>query len=345
MSKKNKIALALMLLLGIGIFIYSVRGVSYRALVADIHNLHWGWIVVAFLCMGLSILCEAIVVKRLLKRQFPDFSLKDSLRIPLIEALFNGITPFSSGGQPAQLFALVQSGVDAGRATSILLMKFVVYQSMIVINFIVCLFLGFHLIADKLHVMGILLIFGFVIHLAVIIGLLLIMYWYNFTKKLTKLCLKPFKRFLAPARYERYDKMINEKIDNFYRESLTMKDNYKLLFQISLITLVQLFFYYIIPYFILLALRVDHVSLVTVMTLHVLIVMIISLFPIPGGAGGAEYSFSLIFSTFVDSGSKLVLAMLIWRIITYYFGMFGGMVALVISPRKYQRKTLATKED
>lgn len=345
MSKKNKIALELMLLLGIGIFIYSVRGVSYRALVADIHNLHWGWIVVAFLCMGLSILCEAIVVKRLLKRQFPDFSLKDSLRIPLIEALFNGITPFSSGGQPAQLFALVQSGVDAGRATSILLMKFVVYQSMIVINFIVCLFLGFHLIADKLHVMGILLIFGFVIHLAVIIGLLLIMYWYNFTKKLTKLCLKPFKRFLAPARYERYDKMINEKIDNFYRESLTMKDNYKLLFQISLITLVQLFFYYIIPYFILLALRVDHVSLVTVMTLHVLIVMIISLFPIPGGAGGAEYSFSLIFSTFVDSGSKLVLAMLIWRIITYYFGMFGGMVALVISPRKYQRKTLATKED
>lgn len=345
MSKKNKIALALMLLLGIGIFIYSVRGVSYRALVADIHNLHWGWIVVAFLCMGLSILCEAIVVKRLLKRQFPDFSLKDSLRIPLIEALFNGITPFSSGGQPAQLFALVQSGVDAGRATSILLMKFVVYQSMIVINFIVCLFLGFHLIADKLHVMGILLIFGFVIHLAVIIGLLLIMYWYNFTKKLTKLCLKPFKRFLAPARYERYDKMINEKIDNFYRESLTMKDNYKLLFQISLITLVQLFFYYIIPYFILLALRVDHVSLVTVMTLHVLIVMIISLFPIPGGAGGAEYSFSLIFSTFIDSGSKLVLAMLIWRIITYYFGMFGGMVALVISPRKYQRKTLATKED
>ncbi|MCR1902057.1 lysylphosphatidylglycerol synthase transmembrane domain-containing protein [Ligilactobacillus apodemi] len=345
MSKKNKIALALMLLLGIGIFIYSVRGVSYRALVDDIHNLHWGWIVVAFLCMGLSILCEAIVVKRLLKRQFPDFSLKDSLRIPLIEALFNGITPFSSGGQPAQLFALVQSGVDAGRATSILLMKFVVYQSMIVINFIVCLFLGFHLIADKLHVMGILLLFGFVIHLAVIIGLLLIMYWYNFTKKLTKLCLKPFKRFLAPARYERYDKMINEKIDNFYRESLTMKDNYKLLFQISLITLVQLFFYYIIPYFILLALRVDHVSLVTVMTLHVLIVMIISLFPIPGGAGGAEYSFSLIFSTFVDSGSKLVLAMLIWRIITYYFGMFGGMVALVISPRKYQRKTLATKED
>nr|WP_275066621.1 lysylphosphatidylglycerol synthase domain-containing protein [Ligilactobacillus murinus] len=74
------------------------------------------------------------------------------------------------------------------------------------------------------------------------------------------------------------------------------------------------------------------------MTLHVLIVMVISLFPIPGGAGGAEYSFSLIFSTFVNSGSKLVLAMIIWRLITYYLGMFGGMVALVIKPDKYSKQ-------
>ena len=338
MSKKNKLALLLMILIGVGIFFYSVQGISYHDLVGDIMHLNWWWIAVAVLCMALSIVCEGFVVKELLKRQFPTYSFKDSLRIPLIEALFNGITPFASGGQPAQLFALLQSGVDAGRATSILLMKFVVYQSMIVLNFIVCLFLGFHLIADKLHVMGLLLIFGFLIHLTVILGLLLIMYWYGFTKKMTNLCLRPFKRLLAPERYEKYDKLLNEKIDNFYRESLQLKANYRLLFKVSLITLIQLFFYYIIPFFILLALRVEHAELLTVMTLHVLIVMVISLFPIPGGAGGAEYSFSLIFSTFVNSGSKLVLAMIIWRIITYYLGMFGGMVALVIKPDKYSKQ-------
>ena len=102
-------------------------------------HLNWWWIAVAVLCMALSSFAR-ICGQGITKRQFPTYSFKDSLRIPLIEALFNGITPFASGGQPAQLFALLQSGVDAGRATSILLMKFVVYQSMIVSNFIVCLF-------------------------------------------------------------------------------------------------------------------------------------------------------------------------------------------------------------
>lgn len=337
MSKRNKFALALMILIGIGIFFYSIKGISYHTILRELANLRYGWLAVALICMLLSVLCEAFVVKILLKRQFPTYSLKDALRIPLIESLFNGITPFSSGGQPAQLFALLQSGVDAGRATSILLMKFVVYQSMIVLNFIVCLFLGFHLIADKLHVMGFLLIFGFLIHLAVILGLLLVMYWYDFTKKMLNLCLRPFKRFISNERYTRLETLINEKIDTFYLESLELKSNYRLLFKVSLVTLVQLFFYYIIPYFILLALHVDHASILLVMTLHVLIVMVISLFPIPGGAGGAEYSFSLIFSTFVNSGSKLVLAMIIWRVITYYLAMFGGMVALVVTPQKYNK--------
>ena len=82
-------------------------------------------------------LLRGLCSQKLLKRQFPTYSFR-FVADPLIEALFNGITPFASGGQPAQLFALLQSGVDAGRATSILLMKFVVYQSMIVLNFIVC---------------------------------------------------------------------------------------------------------------------------------------------------------------------------------------------------------------
>ena len=71
-----------------------------------------------------------------------------------------------------------------------------------------------------------------------------------------------------------------------------------------------------------------------VVSLHVLIFMVISLFPIPGGAGGAEYSFSVLFASFVNSNTKLVLAMLLWRILTYYFGMFAGVIALVIKPNK-----------
>ena len=242
----------------------------------------------------------------------------------MIELLFNGITPFSTGGQPAQLFALMQSGVDGGRATSMLLMKFVVYQSMIVVNFIVCILIGFRFIADKLHVLSMLIIFG----------LIMIMYWYNFTKKMVRVMIKPLSLFLKSERLEKIKKSVDDKIDSFYEESLRLRADWGLLIKISLLTLVQLFFYYLIPYFILLSLGVTHVNVLLVMTMHVLIVMIISLFPIPGGVGGAELSFSMVFSTFISGHGKLVLAMLLWRAVTYYLVIFAGIVALAVKPDK-----------
>jgi conserved hypothetical protein len=233
---------------------------------------------------------------------------------------------------------MLQCGVDGGLASSVLLMKFVVFQAMIVINFLVSLLIGFHFIAEKLHALSLLVLLGFVIHLAVIVGLLLVMYWYGFTKRALNLLIKPCAWFMKPQRYERLRISLNEKVDSFYQESLRMKEEYGKMAKVCLVTLCQLFFYYAIPYFIMLALGVHGMNFIMVISLHVLIFMIISLFPIPGGAGGAEYSFSVLFASFIGSGTKLVLAMILWRLLTYYFGMFAGMVALFIKPDKIKHE-------
>lgn len=327
---------AVMLVVGVLICWYSLRGVSYRELAGDIRTLKWSWVAVSVLSMGLSVVFEALVVKVLVQRHLPRYPMKDAVRVPLVELLFNGITPFSTGGQPAQLFALLQSGVDGGRATSMLLMKFVVYQTMIVVNFVFCLLTGFHYIAGRLHVLSALMVFGFLIHFAVIFGLLMVMYCYGFTKRAVNLLLRSLRFFMRDERFENLRRTADEKIDAFYAESLKLRADRRLLAEISVLTLVQLFFYYLIPYFILLALGVSHVNALTVMTMHVLIVMIISLFPVPGGAGGAELSFSVVFSSFVGSHGKLVLAMLLWRFVTYYLVIFAGISALSVRPAKIE---------
>ena len=162
----------------------------------------------------------------------------------------------------------------------------------------------------------------------------MVMYWYSFTKRVTNLVLLPVRWFGGESRYQRLGRKLNQKIDTFYQESVKMKREYNKLGKVAVVTLLQLLAYYIIPYFILLALGVTGINLVMVMSLHVLIFMIISLFPIPGGTGGAEYSFSVLFLSFVHSQSKLVLAMFLWRLLTYYFGIFAGMIALMIKPDK-----------
>ncbi len=338
MSRKNWLALVAMLLIGGGIVAYSLRTVNLRLLIQDFFTLNWWWMLVALACICLYLILEGVVVKIFMNNRHADFTWKDALRLPPIEQLFNGITPFSTGGQPAQLVAMLQCGVDGGLASSVLLMKFVVFQAMIVINFLVSLLIGFHFIAEKLHALSLLVLLGFVIHLAVIVGLLLVMYWYGFTKRALNLLIKPCAWFMRPQRYERLRISLNEKVDSFYQESLRMKEEYGKMAKVCLVTLCQLFFYYAIPYFIMLALGVHGMNFIMVISLHVLIFMIISLFPIPGGAGGAEYSFSVLFASFIGSGTKLVLAMILWRLLTYYFGMFAGMVALFIKPDKIKHE-------
>lgn len=338
MSRKNWLALVAMLLIGGGIVAYSLRTVNLRLLVQDFFTLNWWWMLVALACICLYLILEGVVVKIFMNNRHADFTWKDAMRLPPIEQLFNGITPFSTGGQPAQLVAMLQCGVDGGLASSVLLMKFVVFQAMIVINFLISLLIGFHFIAEKLHALSLLVLLGVVIHLAVIVGLLLVMYWYGFTKRALNLLIKPCAWFMKPQRYERLRISLNEKVDSFYQESLRMKEEYGKMAKVCLVTLCQLFFYYAIPYFIMLALGVHGMNFIMVISLHVLIFMIISLFPIPGGAGGAEYSFSVLFASFIGSGTKLVLAMILWRLLTYYFGMFAGMVALFIKPDKIKHE-------
>lgn len=337
MSKRNKIVLIFMLILGIGIFGFSLRNINLNHLLHDIVHIHVQWLLVAIGCMLLYFGIEAVITRMFVVSNGDRFSFRDAIRIPLIEQLFNGITPFSSGGQPAQLVALMQSGVEAGRASSVLLMKFVVFQAMIVINFMFSLLIGFDYIAAKMSYLSLFVVFGFLIHFAVIIGLLLVMYWHGFTKKLISWIMIPVGWFVKEDRYAKWKVSLDEKVDTFYLESVRIKSQWKLLIKIFIMTFFQLLFYYLVPYYIMLSLGYTGINVIMVTSLHVLIVMVISIFPIPGGSGGAEYSFDVLFSSFIHSNSKLVLAMLIWRLLTYYFGMFGGMLALVTKPDKLNR--------
>ncbi|MDR3241596.1 MAG: flippase-like domain-containing protein [Lactobacillaceae bacterium] len=333
MTRKNSIVFILMMLLGGGIFYLSIRHVNSRQFFHSLIHANWWWLIVAMLAMVIYLLMEAVVVKIFVDTEHEKISWFNAIRVPLVEQLGNGITPFATGGQPMQMIALSQAGIDLGRSGSILLMKFVVYQGMIVINFVMALVIGFHYISDKLHEMALLVLLGFLIHFAVIITLLLVMYWPAFTDRLITIILLPVKLF-SPKKHAKWLKNTQAKIVSFHEESRRMSRNWVALLKAILATFVQLSFYYAIPYFILLAFGQDHVNFIFVMSLHILIVMVISLFPIPGGAGGAEASFSMLFASFLPNASTLVLAMLIWRLITYYFGMFAGILAFNIRARR-----------
>lgn len=221
MTRKNKLAVFIMVLIGAGIFIYEARDLNGAKLIHELLSLDLKWLLVAFLLMFGSWIVETFVVQIFIKNGSDELDFKTAFRVPLVEQLFNAITPMASGGQPAQLFALMQSGVEAGRASSVLLMKFVVYQFMVLINFVLTLLIGFDQVSRHFGALAIFIVFGFVIHVIVIVGLLMVMYYYKFTKKLVRIIMIPVGWFVKPEKKMAMQLDLDHKIDTFTPRACT----------------------------------------------------------------------------------------------------------------------------
>lgn len=334
MNKKNSISLVVVFLLGFLVIWNELRQVNLNEFLLEVTKVNWYWIGVAILLMLVHWGIEAKITQTFLKKTNPKYSMKNAYRIPLIQHLFNAITPFSTGGQPAQIVALGTSGVDYGVAASVSLMKFVVYQVWVVINFVVCLVFGFQWVSTNFHKLSYLIVLGFIVHFIVVFCLLLVMFWHSLAQKIVTGTFNLLRKIKLGRRLVKYEPTVMEKLENFYEQSHAMKQAPKLMAKTSLLTILQLIVYYVVPYFVLLALHIEDVNVFKVIVFHAFIIMIISLFPIPGGTGGAEYSFSLLFGTFVSVPGKLVLAIFLWRIVTYYLGIVLGLVALMVKPTK-----------
>ncbi|MGQ2226348.1 lysylphosphatidylglycerol synthase transmembrane domain-containing protein [Fructobacillus fructosus] len=341
MSRRNQLS-ALVVLLTTGLVIYYlVNELSGRGkqLEAALKVLDWRFLLIAFSMMILSLILEAFATHALLSKQDrSDTSFGTLMRVPLMNQLGVGLTPFATGGQPAQLYGLTRGNIPASRALSVILMKFLVYQVVVVLFFIVGYFAADHFIYENVNpAFATFTPFAIAIHAVVIIGILLVMFWPTLSLKVVDMGAKLVSGFYKGDSISTFKKRSEEKIRSFHEESKRVIRSTRSLSIATVYTGLQLIALYVVPYFVIRAFGYSTVNPWLIIAMNIMIVMVISLFPIPGGVGGAEISFQLLFTPFVKNPATLVLVILIWRLITYYFGLFAGILAYVI-PTKEQKE-------
>ena len=335
MNKKHLIGVIVVLIISGGVIYFQLKNTPINALLHAAKNLNFLFLALVFGVMFLSYFFEAGILATLSKGDKKNYSFWAFLRIPLIQALFNAITPLSTGGQPSQLFAMVQMGMKGARATSILLMKFIIYQICVLFAYVSTIVFGFRMIVGKFSGLAFFILVGFIIHISSIIFLLAIMFAYNWTKKVTLWVMKILEKFFSLKRVDNWRQSTLKQIETFYREGQNLKREKKKLIIAIILTLGQLLCFYSIPYFILLALNVK-TSWLAVTAMNIMIIMFMAIVPIPGASGGAEFSFQTLFSTFIHSNTLLVLGMFIWRFTTYFLGLLLGLIGWVIRPKKVE---------
>ena len=334
MNKKHLWGVLIVLAISAFVLYTDLKSTPLSEILGTAHGLNIWALIMVFGLMLLSYVCEAGILATLAHRKDePKRSAWSFLRIPIIQALFNAITPMSTGGQPSQLAAMIQMGMESGRSTSILLMKFIIYQIVVFFAYVFTIIFGFHTVMTKFAGLAVFIAIGFLIHISSIIFLLAIMFAYRFTKRATNWGMDLLGRFMKKERVENWRKATLEKINTFYAESQKLKKEKNKLVIASVLTILQLLFFYSIPFMVLTALNVP-CSWSSVTQMNIMIIMFMAIIPIPGASGGAEYSFQTLFSTFISSHGALILAMFVWRFATYFFGMILGIFGWIFKPKR-----------
>ena len=283
------------------------------------------WIILGLLVMTLAIYFRGLGLFYIIKGYDYRVSRLKTFIIEVKTCFFNGITPFSTGGQPFQLYELKKEGINLAKGASIELVHFVTYQLALVIIGLIVLLLN-----TKLHIfindsfLENFLIIGFIINTLIMIILLFISY----AKKITKKIVLFFINILSKVKIIKNKKTIlnniDDKLDEFHKATYFYNYRKKEFILSFFGHFIELTLLYIIPLFAFYSVN-DFTSLTFIDSFSsTAFTMIMGSFvPIPGGSGGMEYVYTRLFSNFASS-SIVSSTLIIWRSISYYIPMLIG---------------------
>lgn len=296
-NKKYFINILIILIIG-GAAIYFSIGSDLESSLKALGQANPLWIVIGLLLMSIFYMFDGAILYLFGKLYDKQYKYWQGFKNALSGTFWCGITPFASGGQFAQVYIFNKQGIAPTNSASILLMAFIVYQSILVLYTGVIMLFRFTYYSSIYSGFFSLAILGFVINLCVIGGLFL----GAKSKTVQNFLCNTILKFLAKIRivknYEDSKIKISQHLENFRIELGLLQKNISILTKTSLLNIGKLTIIYSIPFFTAKALNLDvHISQIfDFIGICSFIYMITSFVPIPGASGGVKgfISFCLI---------------------------------------------------
>ena len=322
--KKN----AIFLLIVISIILYFVLKDDFINIINTLANANFKWLIFSFVFISLYWLLRSACLYIISREYARDLKFYKIFQVTLITQFFNGITPFSSGGQPMEVYYLSKCGIKPTRGTNIILQNFIMYQMALIAHGIIAITLNykFHFF-KKIPILRELTTLGFVINILVGVGLLFISFCSKFNKKVINLIIKICSKLKLVKDIEKTTSVWEEKLDEFHDSAELLKRKRMLFFRGFIYNFVALAIFYVIPIFIIYGMGSFDINAIETIAASAYVLIIGSFVPIPGGSGGIEYGFMQFFGNFI-SGPALSASLLVWRFITYYLGMILGTISI-----------------
>ena len=327
--KKNTIILLILT----AIILFLVLKDDFDLIVKTLSSMNYWFILIAIILFLIYIALRGYVNYKIVNNP-KKISLKEAIKHNVIVQFFNGITPFSTGGQPMEIYMLTEHDIKTSEAATYTIQSFIFYQVALVIcgalavsyNFI------FHIFPKSAFLIELTLL-GFIINTLVAVGLFIVMFSEKLTKKLTKLFIRVLYKIKMVKNKEKTIEKWHSKLDDFHASAKKLRKRKKLFVYGVLLNIVSLVCLYIIPLFIVYSLNdFTSMNIADSLVSSAYVLLIGSFVPIPGASGGIEFGFLNFFNNFLGRGA-LTAVLIVWRFITYYLGMIIGALAFSLEKK------------
>ncbi len=316
-------------------FYLLLRGQDPKQIFATLQTVAPHYLLGAIALMALYLIFEAIMLHALTNVERRICSRRQSFKYMFIGQFYSLVTPFASGGQPMQLMEMVQDGIKPSLATAVLVNKFLYFQvGVTVYSIVLFLFNRQQLIKYFVATKGLIAI-GIVFNTVGLFLLILSVYNSRLIKSLVRLIAAFMRKLkISEQKVSKTELFLIKEIDDFSTSVHFLMTHQRIMFNLTIFTVLQLTSFFGITYFVYRAFGQSSKHFIEVIALQSILYMSISLIPAPGSAGVAEGGFYLVFSS-LFSGGAVTGAVLLWRGITYYLNLvISGLVTVIATAHR-----------
>ena len=276
------------------------------------------FIFIGFLIMVLYIILECTIINILIKTIQKTKVRFLAVKIAMMGFYYNLVTPFASGSQPMQIYALNKYDINLSKSIAIVTNKTVLFQTVVTIYSAVIIFLNIEVLKNELPSMLVLMSIGMIMNIVSLLGGMLILLTPNTMKIIVKVIVNILYRLNIFKSLNKKIHTINKFIDEYsYSIKLFIKNKKALCLSIIL-TIIQLTVFFSISYCVYKAFNLNGLSLFDVLALQVFLYMSVSPIPTPGNVGANEVAFLTIFAN-VFPGNIIGYSVFLYSIYVYYF--------------------------
>lgn len=330
MKNKKYIINTLIIFLITIIVLYFALKDNFNKTIEIILNANKILIFLSIAILLLAFLLQAYGLYKIAKEYNNNLKFKNIFKQIVIVQFFNGITPFSTGGQPMQVYMLNKSGLSIANSTITILQNSILFQvALVFCGILAVLFNRIYSIFGSNELLAKLTILGFIFNVIAGIGLLLFTFSTSLAKKITFFFIDILIKIRIIKNKNKHIEKWNKEFEEFENSGKKLRKNTKLSITVIAVNFLAFILLSLIPYFIIKS--TDPYSSITLVhsIVGTIYVYLISAFvPIPGGSGGIEFSFTRFFSPIVIHNSVISASLILWRFLTYYVPMIVGAIVL-----------------